>query len=121
VKRRRKPTELARERRIRAGFAKLKEMLARDPELARRTHAALTGRLAAPDLEEVTDVSNEEQVSIRLPTDLLDRAEKLAQQFARDPSHASVYRVSRAAALRMALLRGVEALEADLAAKRKRK
>jgi hypothetical protein len=120
VSRRRKPTELDRERQIRVGFVKLKEMLARDPELARRTHAALTGRLAAPDLEEETDVSNEEQVSIRLPTELLDRAEKLARKLAADPTHSTVFRVTRAAALRMALLRGVEALEADLASKGKK-
>ena len=42
---------LAHERRIRTNLAKLKEMLAKDPELARRTHAALAGRIPAPDLE----------------------------------------------------------------------
>ena len=49
---RRKIVDLARERRIRTNLAKLKEMLAGNPELARRTHDALTGKLAAPDLEE---------------------------------------------------------------------
>jgi hypothetical protein len=74
---------------------------------------------APPDLEEPT-MSNEEPVSIRLPTALLDRAERLAKKLAADPTHSSVFRVTRAAALRMALLRGVEALEEDLAKKVKK-
>jgi hypothetical protein len=51
---------------------------------------------------------NEEQVSIRLPKALLKRAEKLAA----DPEHA-VLGVTRAGVLRLALLRGIEALEAE--------
>ncbi len=116
---RRRPTDLPRERRIRAGLATLKQALAGNPELARRTRAALAGRLPAPDLEEPT-MSNEEQVTIRLPTALLDRAEKLAKKLATDPTHSTAFRVTRAAALRMALHRGIEALEADLAAKAKK-
>lgn len=65
-------------------------------------------------------MSNEEQVSLRLPTALLDRAEKIARKMAADPTHSTVFRVSRSAALRMALLRGVEALEADHASKSKK-
>ncbi len=116
---RRQPTDLARERRIRSTLGRLRERLAHDPELARRTHAALTGRLAAPDLEEQT-MTNEDQVTIRLPKGFLERTEKLAKKLAADPTHSTPFRVSRAAVLRMALLRGVEALEADLAAKAKK-
>jgi hypothetical protein len=115
----RRPTDLVRERRIRATLRSLKEALDRDPELARRTHAALTGRLAAPDLEEQT-MSNEDQVTIRLPKGFLERAERVAKKLAADPAHSTPFRVSRAAVLRMALLRGVEALEADVAAKAKK-
>lgn len=115
----RRPTDLARERRIRRAFATLKDALARNPELARRTRAALAGRLPAPDLEKPT-MSNEKQVTIRLPTALLDRAENLARKLAADPAHSTAFRVTRAAALRMALHRGIEALEADLTAKAKK-
>jgi len=116
---RRKPIDLARERRIRTNLAKLKEMLAKDPELARRTHAALAGRIPAPDLEGIT-MTNEEQVSIRLQKGFLERVEKLARKLAKDPTHSMPYRATRASTLRLALLRGVEALEADLAEKAKK-
>jgi hypothetical protein len=117
---RRKPIDLARERRIRTNLAKLKEMLAKDQELARRTHAALAGRIPAPDLEEPT-MTNEEQVSIRVPRGFLERVEKLARRLAKDPRHSTAYRVTRASTLRLALLRGVEALEAEQAAKQQQK
>jgi len=116
---RRKTIELARERRIRTNLAKLKEMLSKDPELARRTHAALAARIPAPDLEGTT-MTNEEQVSIRLPAGFLERVGKLARRLAKDPTHSTPFRVTRAAALRMALLRGVEALEADFKDKAKK-
>jgi hypothetical protein len=118
MKRRRRPTDLPRERRIRAAFATLKQALEGNPALARRTRAVLAGRLPAPDLEGPT-MSNDEQVAIRLSTALLSRSEKLAQRLATDPSH-SAYRVSRSAVLRMALVRGLEVLEAEQAAKGKR-
>jgi predicted DNA-binding protein len=63
-------------------------------------------------------VSNEEQVSIRLPVELLARAEKLAPQIATAPGMAA-FRVTRAAVLRMALERGLLLLEKEQG-KRKR-
>jgi len=51
---------------------------------------------------------NEEQVSIRLPKALLKRAEKLAA----GPEHDALG-VTRAGVLRLALLRGIKALEAE--------
>ena len=51
---------------------------------------------------------NEEQVSIRLPKSVLKRAEKLAA----DPEHEALG-VTRAGVLRLALLRGIEALETE--------
>lgn len=56
--------------------------------------------------------ANEEQVSIRLPPALLERADKLTRKLSADPAHAA-FRVTRAAVLRLALIRGIEALEAD--------
>jgi hypothetical protein len=56
--------------------------------------------------------ANGEQVSIRLPEAWLERAEKLSRKLKDDPAH-GVSRVSRAYVLRLALLRGIEALEAE--------
>lgn len=47
----------------------------------------------------------------------MKRVEKLARQIRKDPAHSTTYRVTRASTLRMALLRGVEALEAEQATK----
>ena len=116
---RRRPSDLSRDR-IRAALATLEQALAENPELARRSHAVVAGRLPAPELEEQPTRSNDKQVAIRLSTALLKRAEKLAQKLATDPSHSSVYRVSRSAVLRRALLRGLEALEAEVSAEQER-
>ncbi len=78
------------------------------------------GPRAAHSLDPRLPKRNEEQVSIRLPRALLAWAEKPARKVADDPTHSAVFRVMRAAALRMALLRGVEALEEDLAKKAKK-
>ena len=113
---RRKIVDLARERRIRTNLAKLKEMLAGNPELARRTHDALTGKLAAPR----SGGSNGRTTSrfrFECRGVFLKRVEKLARQIRKDPAHSTTYRVTRASTLRMALLRGVEALEAEQATK----
>jgi len=96
----------------------MKETLVENSELARRTQDVLTGRLSAPDLEGPT-MANGEQVSIRLPEAWLDRAEKLSRKLKGDPAHGAS-RVSRAYVLRLALLRGIEALEVELAAKSKK-
>jgi predicted DNA-binding protein len=55
---------------------------------------------------------NEEQVSIRLPAELLGRLEKLARRLAADPLRGALG-VTRAAVLRLALTRGIEILEAE--------
>ena len=55
-----------------------------------------------------------------LPAGFLERVGKLARKLAKDPAHSTPFRVTRAAGLRMALLRGVEALEADLNARAKK-
>jgi len=62
---------------------------------------------------------HEEQVSIRLSPALLERLEKLTRRLAADPER-SPFGVTRAAVLRAALLRGIEALEADHPTRSKR-
>jgi hypothetical protein len=54
----------------------------------------------------------ETQVSIRLPHELLDRAERLIERLRDDPM-LKVLGVTRAAVLRLAVVRGLEALELE--------
>ena len=110
--------DLARERRIRSTLATMKEALVENSELARRTQAVLTGRLSAPDLEGPA-MSKEDQVSIRLSPVLRERAEKLARKLKGDLAHGAA-RVTRAYVLRLALLRGLDVLEEEHAAKSKK-
>ena len=58
------------------------------------------------------DVANERQVSIRLPSDVVDRAEALVPALSRLPAHAA-FRVERATVLKLALMRGLELLERE--------
>lgn len=55
-------------------------------------------------------MTNEIQISMRLPKDLLDRAKALVPVLAVDPAHA-VWRISQAAVLRLALAEGLAVLE----------
>lgn len=65
----------------------------------------------------MVDTRNER--AVRLPVGLLERAEALAPTLRRDPSAVAIGRFSRSAAVRVLLLRGIEAAEAD--ARRKAK
>ena len=97
---------LARERRIRAKLAELRALLdagAVDPE---RTRAFLAGELgAAPMASDDADVAT----SIRLPRELLARADAIAERRAARLGE----RASRSAVLRLALERGIGVLERE--------
>jgi hypothetical protein len=56
--------------------------------------------------------TQETQVSIRLPQELLDRAERLCARLQGDPV-LQVLGVTRAAVLRLAVVRGLEVLERE--------
>jgi len=55
------------------------------------------------------------QMSLRLPADLLDRADALVRPVAQDPAYRMV-RITRQAILRFAIERGIAELEAEYAA-----
>lgn len=105
------PADLARERRIRAGLEELRALLDGGEVDRGRTLAALAGTLEAPGM--TPDVPT----SLRLPADLSARVDALAERLAADPRLAAAVggRVSRSAVLRLALERGIAALEADTA------
>ena len=63
-------------------------------------------------------MTTKEQVSIRLPPELLERFDKLTHQLAADPLR-SPFGVTRAAVVRLALLRGIESLEAEMKGKKR--
>jgi len=114
LRQRRKVVDLGRERRTRAALKRLRTLLdANDPALMERTSKALTGRLAAPGLEK--SMANDEQIVLRLPSAMLNRAEKLEQRIASDPAMMAEgnVRMSRSVVLRMALARGLETLEKE--------
>jgi len=64
-------------------------------------------------------MTTKEQVSIRLPPELLERFDKLTHRLAADPLR-SPFGVTRAAVVRLALLRGIEVLEAETQKGKKR-
>ena len=54
-------------------------------------------------------------ITLRLPKSLVDRADTLIDQLAEDEEALLLGRVSRSIVLRLAVLRGLEALEAQVA------
>ena len=116
--------ELARRRRIRALIGELGDELARgSPELAERTRDMLAGDLplaADPTTPEDPMGQNDAAIQLRLPSEVLERADELMGPMSRVPLLAAV-RLSRSAVLRMALMRGLDALEAEHGGKRGRK
>ena len=114
--------DLARERRIRARVDELGELLSGRPDLAERTRAMLAGELPCPDLDNLEEPmgTNDAAVNLRLPSTALDRAEAMVEALAADPMLRAAGRgVSRSTVLRLAVLRGLDSLEAELAARRK--
>lgn len=57
-------------------------------------------------------MSNDQQIPIRLPTEIVERIDALVPLLASDPK-LGAWRITRSAVMRQALLRGLEALEAD--------
>ena len=65
-------------------------------------------------------VTEETLTSLRLPKPLLDRAEALVAKLKKKPEFA-VQRITRSTVIRLALMRGLDALEAEHRLQRKRK
>ena len=86
----------------------VREALAGPARLAARTRAMLAGALSAPDLEDPT-MPNDVPTSLRLPAELLSRAEALVARV----TAASGLVVTRSQVVRLALERGLAALEAE--------
>lgn len=66
--------------------------------------------------ETAPEMPNEVQVSLRLPSDLIERAEALVDRLRKEPDNV-ILGVTRADVLRLALARGIVALEEETKAK----
>ena len=58
-------------------------------------------------------MQNDQQISIRLPQDFLDRAEGLVEALIDEPEYRYVPRLGQSFVLRLAMERGLEQLEAE--------
>ena len=115
----RHPTDLARERRIRALLGALRRSLREHPGGDERLAEALDGTLACPDREDDKMVGNEKQTAIRMPEELVARIDALVEKMGSAPEFAA-YRPTRSAVMRIALARGVEQLEEQYSKKARR-
>jgi hypothetical protein len=94
--------------RIRAALARLDELVEHHPELAER------GDALERDLEELLMADDEgpNMMPVKVPVELLERADALIPAMRADPELSALLgRVSRAAVVRVALLRGLAELE----------
>lgn len=64
-------------------------------------------------------MSEQEQIALRLPAELLERAEALVEDVAADPELGSLGRVTRSTVLRLAVARGLAALERRYGSRRR--
>jgi len=96
--------------RTRAGLDRIGDVVQGRPELAERTRRMLAGDLPCPDLE--TDgMGQMVYVPLRLPEDLVARADALAPRLQRDPRIVAAGRSGRSTVMRLALALGIDALE----------
>lgn len=73
-------------------------------------HAMHLARMLEPD--DALAMAHEKQLSIRLPAETVDRADALVPVIADLPALAA-FRVERASVLRLAIVRGLQALEQE--------
>lgn len=114
--RRRPPVDLAR---ARAAEERLAARVAANPALAERTAAMLAGDLPCPDLDDEQEAPpmrrSQTPVNVRLPDTMLARLDALAPQVGAAAELATVVTVTRSDVLRLAVLKGLEQLEAEYA------
>lgn len=102
--------------RIQAAEARIAEVLNKHPEIRQRTAEWLASEPTTAELE-VLIVSDEkpnmQTLGIRIDQATIERADALQGFVASKPELRAMGRVSRASILRLAMLRGLEVLEAE--------
>jgi len=101
-----------REHRRRRNLEELRRLLGSDPVLRARYDDATHGRIPAP--EELL-MAKDAPISLRIPEPILERADGLVPVLGEDAELLMVVggKVTRSTVLRVALLRGIKALESD--------
>ncbi|MCA9000545.1 MAG: hypothetical protein KDB61_01385 [Planctomycetes bacterium] len=95
--------------RVDRALRRLGQTIEQNPEIAERTARYLVGELEGDPMPEKENTGD---AIVRVPRELADRCEALLPSLNADPEiRALGKRVSRAMAVRLALLRGIEALE----------
>lgn len=106
----RKPVDLAR---VRGAIEEIRAAVREHPEIATRTGRFLAGDLpSSPDQERPTMARTSPPLA-RLTDELYRRARRLQPYLRRLPELATMERISLAFTIRLALLRGIELLEAQ--------
>ena len=103
-----KVVDLEKERRIRANLERLSENLKSNPRLAERTMDALAGTI--PGLTMTDDTVH---IPVRMPAPMLARLEALEPFVKSLPELSLKSKVSRSDLIRIAILKGIEALEKE--------
>lgn len=115
-----KVLDLDRERRIKAHLDGLRTVLEDNLDLTKRTHEMLAGELPCPDLEDEA-MTERPLESVRLPADLMARAEALIPLIKKDPELSAFGQVNKSSVVRLALHRGLADLERQYGKKKKKR
>lgn len=97
--------------RARAAEERIATTLRAHPEVAERTARFLAGDPSVNTMETLMDEKLSIPIQIRIPEDLLGRADALQVAIAKDPALRAMGRITRTAVLRLAILHGLEVLE----------
>ena len=97
-------------------LAVIRQTLTEHPEVRQRTAAFLAGDPTESDLDALStqeeSMATQAPLTVRVPQALVDRLDALVPLLADAPELATAANVTRADALRLCVLRGLEALEA---------
>lgn len=98
-------------------LATIRRTLAEHPEVRERTAALFAGDPTESDLEALStqeeSMATQAPLTVRVPQALVDRIDALVPLLGDEPELATKANVTRADALRLCVLRGLEALEAE--------
>lgn len=102
---------------VRNALGEIRQVLAEHPEVRERTAAFFAGDPDAQtlaDLQEGTHVASYTPLNVRLTTTMVERLDALLPELANSPELATVQKVTRSDALRLCVLRGLDALEREV-------
>lgn len=111
ARRARRPVDLAR---VRASLGRLEAVIREHPEIRERTAAFLASDPSPSTMEILVSEPASTAQPVKLPPELLARADALTERLAAHPSLIGYTRATRATVVRLALARGLDALAEEL-------